>query len=110
MNGDTEQWLVLLGAIAATYLWRALGVVLASRIDPNGAIFQWVGCVSYAMLAGLISRMTILPLGALAEAALWVRLLAMAFAFVVFFAVGKRMLPAVFAGVAGFILLVQYAG
>ena len=109
MNDNAAQWLVLFGAIAATYLWRALGVVLATRIDPNGAIFQWVGCVSYAMLAGLIARMTILPLGALAEAALWVRLLAMAVAFFVFFAAGKRMLPAVFAGVVGFILLVHYS-
>ncbi len=107
MSDDTAQWLLLFGAIAATYVWRGLGVLLAARIDPNGVIFQWVGCVSYAMLAGLIARMTILPLGALAEAALWVRLLAMALAFLVFFAAGRRMLPAVLAGVAGFILLVH---
>ena len=108
MSAATPEWLVLLGAIAATYVWRGLGVVLATRIDPNGAVFQWVGCVSYAMLAGLIARMTILPLGALAEAPLWVRLLAMAVAFFMFFAAGRRMFPAVFAGVAAFILLVHY--
>ena len=109
MSGNTAQWMLLFGAIAATYVWRGLGVLLAARIDPNGAIFQWVGCVSYAMLAGLIARMTILPLGALAEAALWVRLLAMALAFLVFFALGRRMFPAVLAGVVGFILLVHYS-
>ena len=100
-----ELWLVMGFGVAATYLWRGLGVALSARLDPEGLVFEWVTCVSYAMLAGLISRMTVLPLGGLAETGLAERLIAMALAFAVFFALGRRVLPGVAAGVAGFILL-----
>ena len=105
MTWDPGLWPLLVLSIAATYLWRGLGVLMSARIDPDGATFQWVTCVSYAMLAGLISRMTVLPLGGLAETGLAERLIAMALAFAVFFALGRRVLPGVAAGVAGFILL-----
>ena len=105
MTWDPGLWPLLLLSIAGTYLWRGLGVLLSARIDPDGATFQWVTCVSYAMLAGLISRMTVLPLGGLAETGLVERLVAMAIAFAVFFALGRRILPGVAAGVIAFILL-----
>ncbi len=105
MTDAGELWPVLLLAIAATYLWRGLGVLFSSRIDPEGAVFQWVSCVSYAMLAGLIARMTVLPLGGLAETPLIDRLLAMALAFAVFFGWRRKVLPGVAAGVLVFILL-----
>ena len=62
---EAYLWGLVLLSAAATYFWRGLGVLLSARIDPEGPIFQWVTCVSYAMLAGLISRMIILPLGSL---------------------------------------------
>ena len=65
MSPGSELWLLLLLAVAATYLWRGLGVALSARIDPQGATFQWVSCVSHAMLAGLIARMIVLPLAQL---------------------------------------------
>ena len=105
MTNASELWPVLLLAIAATYLWRGLGVLFSSRIDPEGAVFEWVTCVSYAMLAGLIARMTVLPLGGLAETPLIHRLLAMALAFAVFFGWRRKVLPGVAAGVLAFILL-----
>ncbi len=54
-------WLIVLACAAATFVWRALGVVVVKRIDAGGALFQWVTCVSYAMVAGLIFRMIIMP-------------------------------------------------
>ena len=50
-----ELWLVMGFGVAATYLWRGLGVALSARLDPEGLVFEWVTCVSYAMLAGLIA-------------------------------------------------------
>ena len=96
--------LVLLGSLA-TYLWRGLGVVLASRIDPAGPVFQWVTCVSYAMLAGLIARMIVQPLGVLGETPLFDRLAATTLAFAVFFLWRRKVLPGVLAGVLAFTLL-----
>ncbi len=73
---EARLWGLLAGAVAATYVWRGLGVVISGRIDPTGAVFQWFSCVAYAMLAGLIARMVILPVGVLGESALAERLAA----------------------------------
>lgn len=106
MSNELGAWPFLLLAIAATYVWRGLGVVLSTRIDPQGAVFQWVTCVSYAMLAGLISRMILMPLGILAEVPLTERLAAVAVAFVVFFGWRRRVLAGVAAGTVVLVLLV----
>lgn len=109
MSSAAPPWVVIALASVATYVWRGLGVLLSRHIDPDGALFRWVTCVSYAMLAGLISRMTVLPLGALAGTPLWHRLLAMALALAVFFLGGRRILPAVAAGVVALIGLTALA-
>ncbi len=106
MTAELGAWPFLLLAIAATYLWRGLGVVFSTRIDPQGAVFQWVTCVSYAMLAGLISRMIVMPLGILAEVPLIERLAAVAIAFAVFFGWRRSVLAGVAAGTTVLVLLV----
>ena len=93
MTADFGAWPFLLLAIAATYLWRGLGVLVSTRIDPQGAVFRWVTCVSYAMLAGLISRMIVMPLGILTEVPLADRLAAVTIAFLVFFGWRRKVLP-----------------
>ena len=104
----TELWLVVLGAIAATYVWRFLGALLSRQVNPESAFFQWITCVSYAMLAGLISRMIWLPVGPLTEVALWISLVGMAVGLAVFFLLGRKVLVGVGAGLATFITLVAY--
>jgi branched-subunit amino acid transport protein len=106
VTAELGAWPFLLLAIAATYLWRGLGVLFSTRIDPEGALFQWVICVSYAMLAGLISRMIVMPLGILAEIPLIDRLAAVAMAFLVFFGGRRSVLPGVAAGTVVLVLLV----
>ena len=105
MSGDGTLWLLVLLCIAATYFWRGLGVLLSARIDPNGAVFQWVSCVSYAMLAGLIARMIVLPLGSLAGTELSDRLICTALGFLVFFLCGRRVLPGLTVGVVALMLI-----
>ncbi len=100
---------MLLCGIAGTYAWRALGVAFSARIEPEGALFRWVSCVSYAMLAALISRMTVIPVGSLAETPLSLRLGAMAVAIATYFLAGRSMLSGVVVGVGAFITLVAFA-
>lgn len=104
-----NEVVMLIGAIAGTYLWRALGVAFSARIEPDGALFRWVSCISYAMLAALISRMTVMPLGSLAETPVTFRLGAMAVAIAVFFLARRGMLTGVVAGVGSFIALLTVA-
>ncbi|WP_193188344.1 AzlD domain-containing protein [Nisaea sediminum] len=97
----TPLALVLLAA-SVTFLWRALGALLASKIDTEGALFRWIACVSYATVAGLISRMAVLPTGDLAETPLVLRLGAVAIGFAVYFLARRNLLLAAAAGAASF--------
>ena len=91
-------WLIVLGCGVATFVWRFLGVVVVKRIDANGAIFQWITCVSYAMLAGLIYRMVIMPESELAGVSLVIRIVAVAIAFAAYFLFRRRLVAGVLAG------------
>ena len=104
-TANTAPWLLVTASIAATYVWRGAGVYCATRIDPQGRLFAWVSCVSYALLAGLIARMIVLPVGALNSTPLIDRLLAVGLSFAVYYLVRRRPLPAVLAGVGVFILI-----
>jgi len=91
-------WLIVLGCGAATFVWRFLGVVVVKRIDANGAIFQWITCVSYAMVAGLIFRMVIMPESELASVSMVIRITAVAIAFAAYFLFRRRLVAGVLAG------------
>ncbi|UCH41519.1 MAG: AzlD domain-containing protein [Gammaproteobacteria bacterium] len=91
-------WIIVLGCGAATFLWRALGVAVVRRIDPQGPLFKWVTCVSYAMVAGLIFRMLILPESELATVPLWLRCTSIAIAFAAYFVAGRRLVAGVLGG------------
>jgi branched-subunit amino acid transport protein len=60
-------WSYLLVGAVGTYLWRGLGVMLSGRINADSALLRWFSAVAYAMLAGLITRLIILPAGSLAH-------------------------------------------
>jgi branched-subunit amino acid transport protein len=103
-------WALLAGAFAVTYAWRGAGAILGSRIDFEGATFRWFSAVAYAMLAGLIARMLLLPQGGLAETPLSHRLVGTAAALLVFYLARRNMLLAVLAGAATLALLAVAAG
>jgi branched-subunit amino acid transport protein len=92
-----ESWLLLLLCGAATYLWRGPGVLISTGVDVKGRVFLWVSCVAYAIIAGLVSRMLLMPTGVLAETTGLERTLGAAAALIVFFRLTRRNL---FAGVA----------
>ncbi len=95
-------------AAVATYVWRALGVALSGRIDPESPLFEWVACVSYALLAGLIARMIVFPLGPLADTDLAARVASAAIALAIFFATRRNLALGVIAG-AGALVLMTWA-
>jgi branched-subunit amino acid transport protein len=100
--------LLVIACGLTTYLWRALGVLLSGRINTASPVFSWVACVAYAMIAGLVVRLVIMPGGTLAQAALADRLIACAVAFVVYFALSRRNL---FFGIAsGFVTIIFLTG
>lgn len=96
---------VILAGALVTYFWRGLGAALARRIDPQSPLFQWVGCVAHALIAALIARMILLPIGPLQETLLAHRLAGTALAVLVFFLVGRSVLLASGAGVGLLVFL-----
>ena len=91
-------WLIVLACAAATFVWRALGVLVTRRIDANGAFFRWITCVSYAMVAGLIFRMIVMPESELANVSLPIRVSAVAIAFGAYILFKRRLVAGVVAG------------
>jgi len=81
MSASAELWLLMLGCAGATYLWRGLGVLLSGRLEPRSALFEWISCVAYALVAGLIARIIVVPSGLLAQTGMMERLLACAVAY-----------------------------
>lgn len=96
--------LVVVGGLA-TYFWRGLGVALSGRIDAGSHLFEWVACVAYAMLAGLIARMIILPNGPLAETAAADRIAGAVIALAIFFLSRRNIGLGVAAGAGALVLI-----
>lgn len=107
---EAWPWLALLAAAAVTYGWRGLGVLLSGRIDPGGPAFRWVAAVAYALLAGLIARMIVLPLGPLQATPLADRLAAAGAALAVYLLLRRNLLAGVAAGVGVIVLLTALRG
>lgn len=67
-------WIALLGATIGTYFCRAIGVLLSNRINQESEIFRWLAAVTYAMVAALVVRMVLMPIGLLATVPVWIRI------------------------------------
>jgi branched-subunit amino acid transport protein len=68
-------WVALAGATLGTYFCRAIGVLLAKRINQDSEIFRWLAAVTYAMVAALVVRMILMPIGLLSTVPVWIRIL-----------------------------------
>lgn len=103
---QAAPWVLLILAISATYLWRGMGAVIAARIDPESEFLQWIACVAYGLLAGLISRILFLPVGLLENTQLVDRLGATAFGFLLFFVFKRNIAVGTLSAAGLFMLLV----
>ncbi len=107
---DATLWAIVLLSGAATYVWRALGVAIAGKVSPDSETFRLFACIAYAMLAGLIARMVVLPEGILAESPLAFRLIAVGSSVAVYFAARRNLPLGVAVGVGTFALLTAVWG
>jgi branched-subunit amino acid transport protein len=98
MSAGLDLWLLVAICGLATFAWRGAGVFVSGGINPNSALFSWLGCIAYATLAALISRIMFLPVGTLAQSALSDRLVAATLAALVFYATDRNLFAGVFTG------------
>jgi branched-subunit amino acid transport protein len=104
-DGAPWEFAVVLAGAAATFVWRALGVALSGRLSPDSPLLDLVGYIAYGLLAALIARMILLPIGPLQGVGLDLRLAATAIAVLVFFALRRNLLAGVAAGGGALALL-----
>jgi len=97
--------LIITLAAAATYASRALGTLLSGKITVDSAMIDWITCVTYALLAGLVARMIWMPIGALTATPDWMRFTAAATGLIVFGLTRKSVGFGVLAGSAVMIAL-----
>ena len=91
---------VLIVGALATQMWRWLGVALGGRIAPGSRVFEWAGCVAYALLAAVIIRLIVMPSGGLADVPLAVRVGASVAATVVYLVLSRNLVAGVATGAA----------
>ncbi|MDD9877849.1 MAG: AzlD domain-containing protein [Magnetovibrio sp.] len=89
MTGHDPLWLLIF-ALLGTFGLRALGVIGAGHLEEDTPLFRWVGCVAFAIAAGLMAKILFLPSGVLADAALVSRLGGFAAGVTIFFVFGRR--------------------
>ena len=83
--------LVILVTSLATYLSRFLGVISSEKMDIKSKIFRWFNCIAYEILAALIARMIIFPAGVLSESSIFIRLLVLGGAILLFILTKKNL-------------------
>ena len=92
--------LVILVTSLATYLSRFLGVISSEKMDVKSKIFRWFNCIAYAILAALIARIVIFPAGVLSESSLFIRLLVLGGAVLLFLITKKNLVyPTIFSAI-----------
>ena len=100
----------LLLGILATFVWRLAGVVIGSRVDPESGLFRWFTCVAYALVAGLMMRVALMPGGDMDPTRTGLRALAVAIGFAAWYWRGKSLPWGLVAGVSSFAVIVALGG
>lgn len=95
-----DLWLLIVACAAGTYVWRGAGVALSGRMSVHSELFKWAACVAYAMIAGLVARMIIVPGGIVQQTLLYERVIACAVALSAFHLTRRNHFLAVGSGVA----------
>ncbi len=106
----SELWLLMILCTLGTYAWRALGVLLGGRIEPDSDIFRWISCVAYAMIAGLVMRLIVMPGGPLAGSLFWHRMLACLIGLAIYRGLRGNVFIAVATGAASLAVLNELRG
>ena len=101
----TDPLTLLMLGLMGTFALRALGVVGAGHMEQDSPLFRWVGCVAFAIAAGIMAKILFIPSGVLAEAPLISRLGGAAVGLLIFFGIGRRILWGLGGGLSAFLLI-----
>ena len=92
LSGYWPYLYILIAGWLATDIWRWLGVLIGNRLLEDSLWLIWVRAVATALVAAIISRLILFPLGALADTPVSLRVLAVAIGFLAFLAFRQRVI------------------
>jgi branched-subunit amino acid transport protein len=107
---DVTALVFVVVAVLASYIWRFGGVVIAGRVEETSQFFAWTTCVSYAIAAGLMMNLLVLPSGVLSATTFVDRSLAFVAAVATFYTTKRNLVPALLVGTASFFVLISLRG
>ena len=100
--------LAIIASTMATYICRALGVALSSKLNENSWAFDWIKCVSIGIIIAVISKIIFFPEGILEDTSRISRFLATFLLIFLYYFVGKNILLSVTFSTAFFTLINFY--
>ena len=106
MIGNDPLFLLMF-ALMGTFLLRAVGVIGAGHMEQDTPLFRWIGCVAFAIAAGIMAKILFIPSGVLADEPLISRLGGAAVGVLIFFGFGRRILWGLGGGLLAFLLIGQ---
>jgi hypothetical protein len=99
MIGELSPYLVLiLVGFLPNEFWRVLGLIVGRSLADDSEIIVWVRAVAVAVLAAVISKLVLVPPGALAALPLAVRLAAITCGFLAFLIIRRSVFAGLIAG------------
>ena len=104
--GFLQSWFAVFCAVLGTLIWRAAGVILASRIPAEGPIMGWVNTMAYALVAAVLLLIFVHPIGALATTSLDQRSVGLVAGLVIMY-FSKRLILSLCCGVGAFALAIE---
>ena len=89
---DLPHWLILGLVIFGTFFWKFIGVVAAGKVRGGSDVLEWVSCVAFAITAGIMIKILMVPSGTLSEASVLSRFCGAAFGIIAFFLSGRKII------------------
>jgi hypothetical protein len=98
-DGGLAPYLILIVfGFLPSEVWRWLSVVMARNIDEGSPVFVLARTIASVLLVGVVGRLILSPLGALALTPLWARLGALGVAAAFYLAFKRSVIAAVLSG------------
>lgn len=102
-----ELWpylVLVLAGFLPNEMWRLLGLGLARGLDEGSEILVWVRALATAILAGVVGKLILFPVGALTSVPVSVRIGAACVGLLAFFLIRRSVFAGVAAGEAALII------
>ena len=100
--------LAIIASTMATYICRALGVALSSKLNENSWAFDWIKCVSIGIIVAVISKIILFPEGILENTSITARGSSTLILVAIYYLITKNILISVTLSTALFTILNYY--